>query len=210
MKGIWSLLVIAYLIISSKFLPELYNYWAQAVAEGVTIVFWFAGFIALATTLGAESRPHISWYKTGAAACAFAAFTWSVCVLNVRTSTEKLISTHCAHRVSFVVTGVLFGLALKKHLSDPAKAHLPRSGLPYDPHTSGPAPTSPGNVEMGNVVVANPGPQQQYPMATQTPVPMQTGAPEPYQMQPQSPVYPAQTATPVHMYSPTPPPHGQQ
>ncbi|KAK3077419.1 hypothetical protein LTS18_010309, partial [Coniosporium uncinatum] len=50
--SVWTLLALAYLIITPGRFPTLAHKYGILAAEAVTMLFWFAGFVALATLLG--------------------------------------------------------------------------------------------------------------------------------------------------------------
>jgi hypothetical protein len=87
--------------------------------------------------------------------------------------------------ILFMVTLVTFFLALKRHRADPAKSHLPSTGMPYNGEKSG--------HEMNNVAIAQPAPQytgQPYPQPAATPVN----------------VYPVHPTPPPQQWQQSPPP----
>jgi hypothetical protein len=62
------------------FMPNLHNRWAVLAVEFTTMVFWFAGFIALAVSVQGENCndrvSDCSWLSSVKAAAAFGAFEW--------------------------------------------------------------------------------------------------------------------------------------
>lgn len=73
--SVWSLLVVAYLLIANR-LP-FFNKWVPIAVLAVTVIFWFAGSIAAAAWLGAPSC-HWSGCRSLQAAIAFSFFNWAL------------------------------------------------------------------------------------------------------------------------------------
>ena len=76
--SVWTLLAVAYLVIAPlKFATAAHKY-AVLVAESVTMLFWFAGFIALADLLGNVGCTSRQGKVCGEsiAGTVFAAFEW--------------------------------------------------------------------------------------------------------------------------------------
>lgn len=66
---IWSILILVYIAIIPRFLPRLFHALVSLVLLGITAIFWFAGSIAMATTVGGG---------TPAAAVAFGFLIWAL------------------------------------------------------------------------------------------------------------------------------------
>ncbi|KKK25756.1 hypothetical protein P175DRAFT_0479484 [Aspergillus ochraceoroseus IBT 24754] len=81
-NGIWTLfIVVPYFIVAPMFLPVVAHRYAVAAVDGVTMIFWFAGFIALATDLPAASTcGHYGLCQELQAAVAFGALDWALFV----------------------------------------------------------------------------------------------------------------------------------
>lgn len=74
--SVWSLLVIAYLLLAPRFAPApFFHRYAPPALLVVTTIFWFAGAIAAAAALGAP-RCHGSVCRSWQAGIAFAWFIW--------------------------------------------------------------------------------------------------------------------------------------
>jgi hypothetical protein len=59
------------------FFPVAAHRFAVLAVEAVTMIFWFAGFIALAVPLGADNyAQRYSSFRAAAAGDAFSAFEW--------------------------------------------------------------------------------------------------------------------------------------
>lgn len=74
--SIWSLLVLAYLIISTLYFPTAAHRFGILVAEGLTMLFWFAGFIAWAVWLHDYCTGRFGVCRVAEAADVFGAFLW--------------------------------------------------------------------------------------------------------------------------------------
>ncbi|KAI5787156.1 membrane-associating domain-containing protein [Geopyxis carbonaria] len=76
--SVWTFLVLAYLLLTPMFYPDLHNRWAVVGLESITMIFWFAGFVAMANSID-----HVICIGTGCrltssakAAAVFGAFQW--------------------------------------------------------------------------------------------------------------------------------------
>ncbi|KAF2840285.1 hypothetical protein M501DRAFT_1002605 [Patellaria atrata CBS 101060] len=74
--SIWTLLALVYLIIAPWKFPVAAHKFAILGVEVVTMIFWFAGFIALAAFLGNGRECRGSVCNSARAGVAFAAFEW--------------------------------------------------------------------------------------------------------------------------------------
>ncbi|KAJ0413738.1 marvel domain-containing protein [Aspergillus carlsbadensis] len=80
-NGVWTFfIVVPYFILAPIFVPALAHRYALAAVDGVTMIFWFAGFIALAVAIG-DFNDYLecsdySWCQGLQAAAAFGAFNW--------------------------------------------------------------------------------------------------------------------------------------
>jgi hypothetical protein len=72
--SIWTFLALAFLTLTPSFMPRLAHGFVLLAVDALTMLFWFAGFIALAVYIS----NHWLYYVSGTikAACAFAAFEW--------------------------------------------------------------------------------------------------------------------------------------
>lgn len=75
--SIWTFIALAYLTLAPLYLTKLAHGFALLAIEILTMLFWFAGFIALAV----YTADHCPWWSkrvcgTMKAAAAFAAFEW--------------------------------------------------------------------------------------------------------------------------------------
>jgi hypothetical protein len=67
---------VAYFIAAPLFFPVAAHHLAILALEAVTMIFWFAGFIALAAALGNGCPTWYNACRTAAAGDAFSAFEW--------------------------------------------------------------------------------------------------------------------------------------
>jgi len=79
--SVWTLLALAYLIVAPMKFQQFAHKWAILGVEAVTMIFWFAGFIALADLLGDARCGSRAGRRSGVcrssiAGCVFAAFEW--------------------------------------------------------------------------------------------------------------------------------------
>ncbi|KAI9834508.1 MAG: hypothetical protein M1826_002662 [Phylliscum demangeonii] len=77
--SIWTILVIIFLTVIPRFAPSLAHGFILLAVEALTMLFWFAGFIALAVLVSRVSRYGIWNHRlrnTLRAAVVFAAFEW--------------------------------------------------------------------------------------------------------------------------------------
>ena|SRR6187402_2324753 len=79
--SVWTLLALIYLILAPARYPTAAHKFGILAAEAVTMLFWFAGFIALAvllTDVGCSARSGRYWGPCRAAIAGdvFAAFEW--------------------------------------------------------------------------------------------------------------------------------------
>lgn len=81
--SVWTLLCVAYLVLAPSRFPAAAHKYAIAGVEALTMLFWFAAFVAgavrwnsgvLADKVGRQV--FRTWYQVGVAAVVFAAFTW--------------------------------------------------------------------------------------------------------------------------------------
>ncbi|KAL3470395.1 membrane-associating domain-containing protein [Aspergillus californicus] len=79
-NGVWTLFIaIPYFILAPIFAPVLAHRFALPAVDGVTMIFWFAGFIALAVDLGDTHGCSDNSVCQGLqAAAAFGAFNWAL------------------------------------------------------------------------------------------------------------------------------------
>lgn len=74
--SVWSLLVLAYIGLSTTILPRIYHRIATLALEAITMIFWFAGSIALAVLAPPTACGANHYCDTLKAAVAFGFFLW--------------------------------------------------------------------------------------------------------------------------------------
>lgn len=76
--SVWTLLAVAYLVLAPTRFPAAAHKYAIAAVEFITMVFWFAAFVAAAVVFRrAFWYSHSgSFYGSGVAAIVFSAFLW--------------------------------------------------------------------------------------------------------------------------------------
>ena len=76
-NSLWTLLAVAYLGLSMRFFPRLYHSMVALGLTAVTMLFWFAGSIALAVYQGGYGCGFLNaWCNSLRAAIAFGFFIW--------------------------------------------------------------------------------------------------------------------------------------
>ncbi|MCJ1366858.1 hypothetical protein MMC16_005988 [Acarospora aff. strigata] len=74
--SLWTLLALLYLTLAPWLMPKAAHKYAILAVEALTMIFWFAGFIALAVWLGRLIICSGNACRSSRAACVFAAFEW--------------------------------------------------------------------------------------------------------------------------------------
>ncbi|KAJ4291469.1 hypothetical protein N0V88_006065 [Collariella sp. IMI 366227] len=77
-NSIWSLLVLAYLFLTPLYFARFFHAMAALVVEWVTMIFWFAGSIALAVHWGSPHCGGNTYCGSTEAAIAFGFFLWAL------------------------------------------------------------------------------------------------------------------------------------
>ncbi|MCJ1285329.1 hypothetical protein MMC26_004669 [Xylographa opegraphella] len=76
--SLWTLFTVPYLTIAPVYFPKLTHKYATLATDALTMLFWFAGFVALAVFLSALSLCLGSVCGSAKAAAAFGAFIWII------------------------------------------------------------------------------------------------------------------------------------
>jgi len=77
--SVWTILALAYLIITPGRFPDAAHKYGILGVEVLTMIFWFAGWIAMAALLGDYGcNQHWGVCRASTAATIFAAFEWCV------------------------------------------------------------------------------------------------------------------------------------
>jgi len=78
--SVWTLLAVAYLVLSPTRFPRAAHKFAIGAVEFLTMIFWFAAFVAVAALWGdvawGYNRHHSTFYGCGVAAIVFSAILW--------------------------------------------------------------------------------------------------------------------------------------
>lgn len=75
--AVWTLLALVYLVLAPMKMQQYAHKYTILAVEAVTMIFWFAGFIAMADFLSWWSiGGHWAPWSTAVAGDVFAAFTW--------------------------------------------------------------------------------------------------------------------------------------
>ncbi|KAH8640369.1 hypothetical protein IG631_03310 [Alternaria alternata] len=76
--SIWTLLAVAYLVLAPARFPAAAHKFAIGGVEFLTMIFWFAAFVAVASRWGNAwwVGRHGTFYSCGVAAIVFSAFNW--------------------------------------------------------------------------------------------------------------------------------------
>ena len=76
--SVWTLLATAYLALTPIYMPRAAHKFVILAIEAVTMIFWFAGFIALAVFLSGLNLCLGNVCRSAEAATVFGAFEWYV------------------------------------------------------------------------------------------------------------------------------------
>jgi|SRR5579871_1287421 len=78
--AVWTILALIYLVLTPGRFPTAAHKFGILAVEALTMIFWFAAWIALATLLG-DAGCNQAWgvCRAATAATIFAAFEWYVC-----------------------------------------------------------------------------------------------------------------------------------
>jgi len=76
--SVWTLLALLYLVLAPTHYPVAAHKYGILFAEAVTMIFWFAGFVALAVLLNNVGCGHSTWgvCKASVAGDVFGALLW--------------------------------------------------------------------------------------------------------------------------------------
>ncbi|RPA99988.1 hypothetical protein L873DRAFT_1805761 [Choiromyces venosus 120613-1] len=76
--SIWTFIALGYVVATPMFFPNFHNRWAVLGVEAITMVFWFAGFVALAVDINHMKCivGFVCPIPAARAAAAFGAFEW--------------------------------------------------------------------------------------------------------------------------------------
>lgn len=127
--GCWTAFVaVPYLVVAPIWFPRLAHRFVIPAVEVITMIFWFAGFIALGAILPAPRWCHGSACSSLQAATVFGAIEW--CVSStfgwryMMVHIDRELTMICvAYRVLFAVTSYFSIVDLMHHRGAEAKTH---------------------------------------------------------------------------------------
>lgn len=73
---VWTVLALLYLGLAPTYVPNLYHKWAVVGVEGLSVLFWFCGWVAMAAWLGNATVCFGTVCGCARAAVVFAMFEW--------------------------------------------------------------------------------------------------------------------------------------
>jgi len=88
--AVWTLLALAYLVVAPARFPDAAHKLAILGVEVVTTIFWFAGWVSVASLLGDIGLGRWAVGHAAVAACVFGAFEW-MCFC----ASTMMASLHC-------------------------------------------------------------------------------------------------------------------
>ncbi|ROV94829.1 hypothetical protein VPNG_09311 [Cytospora leucostoma] len=98
-NSVWSLLILAYVGLTPLYARSLFHGLAALVLEAITMIFWFAGSVALAVYVGVPRCAGNNFCQTLQAAVAFGFFLWALFLfLTVLDALETMRSRRHAGR----------------------------------------------------------------------------------------------------------------
>jgi len=73
---VWTVLALLYLGLAPTYFPNLHHKWAVLAVEGLSVIFWFCGWVAMAAWLGNADVCFGTVCGCARAAVVFAVFEW--------------------------------------------------------------------------------------------------------------------------------------
>lgn len=73
---VWSVLALLYLGLAPTYVPNLYHKWAVVGVEGLSVLFWFCAWVAMAAWLGNATVCYGTVCGCARAAVVFSVFEW--------------------------------------------------------------------------------------------------------------------------------------
>ncbi|KAF1937586.1 hypothetical protein EJ02DRAFT_458591 [Clathrospora elynae] len=107
-SSIWTLIAVAYLVLAPTRFPRAAHKFAIGAVEFLTMLFWFAAFVAVASRWGNQwwAGRHGTFYSCGVAAIVFSAFLWLTFVATTVLAALHIRRTPKNDTVAPVMTGV--------------------------------------------------------------------------------------------------------
>lgn len=156
---VWSFLALLYLGLAPTYSPDWHNKWAVVGVEGLSVIFWFAGFVAIAAWLGDLTFCYGTVCGCARATTVFGAFSWIAWSISFALVIKAIITWTSTRKNEDVEVGVPGRKGThRSHRTSEPKAHAayqhnyPPSSVPSDAHVVSAAPS------YTSVVSASPGP----------------------------------------------------
>lgn len=159
---VWSFLALLYLGLAPTYAPNLHNKWAVLGVEGLSVVFWFAGFVAIAAWLGDQQVCYGTVCGCARATAVFGAFSWIAWTISFILVIKAILAWTSSRKDDVEAGGVpgRKGSSRHHHSVDPHVAHAAYQHNhhapppPSDAHVVSAAPSD----YTASVVSASPGP----------------------------------------------------
>jgi hypothetical protein len=107
--SLWTLLAVAYLVISPRRFPAAAHEYAIIAVEFLTMLFWFAAFVAVASnvgTVGYSFWEYTALYKVAVAAVVFSALVWLTFVVTAALAAMHIRRASRDSKAARSMTGV--------------------------------------------------------------------------------------------------------
>lgn len=117
----WTIIFLAYILISSFFYPKAYNMWAQLVLEIFCVIWWLSAFASLASLAAVWSigqdyvNSTCSYYDTSCYKMMFKRGSVVDRYNSQANATKAAAALGAFEWVSFIVTLIVFSINLHKH-----------------------------------------------------------------------------------------------
>ncbi|KAF1809377.1 hypothetical protein P152DRAFT_461564 [Eremomyces bilateralis CBS 781.70] len=95
--SVWTLLVLAYLVVAPLRFPKFAHKFGILAADAITMIFWFAGFIALAVMVNNWGCKHYGPCRAAIAASVFGAIEWLLFVASTVMAALHVMRTRHSH-----------------------------------------------------------------------------------------------------------------
>lgn len=90
-NSVWTLLLLAYLFFTQLYFPRFFHDVVALALEWITLIFWFAGSIALAAYWGSPRCDGNTYCGSTEAAIAFGFFIWALLAFLVFVETREFL-----------------------------------------------------------------------------------------------------------------------
>jgi hypothetical protein len=92
--GIWGILSVIFLLVTPIALPALHHNFIVLGVEFLAMIFFFAGFIAVAAFIGTPDCDGLGWCQCIQAGIAFGAFSWVLWVVTLALVVREVYLEH--------------------------------------------------------------------------------------------------------------------